>query len=87
MKTDTTSSDGARKAKVDASLKRRAQHPFQSKRKTTTSEEQNEMANNNDNDNSVRHMNNNNNNNNNNKGLLDVDASVKCINGRNRASF
>ena len=50
------------------------------KKKTTTSEEQNEMANNNDNDSSdTTPANNNNNNNNNNKGLLDVDASVKCI--------
>ena len=50
------------------------------KKKKTTSEEQNEMANNNDNDSSdTTPTNNNNNNNNNNKGLLDVDASVKCI--------
>ena len=47
------------------------------KKKTTTSEEQNEMANNNDNDSSDTTPTNNNNNNN--KGLLDVDASVKCI--------
>merc|ERR1712072_884197 len=45
------------------------------KKKKTTSEQQNEMANNNDNDSSDTTPTNNNNN----KGLLDVDASLKCI--------